>query len=377
MSSLVRKSKAIAKPKARASDLKTAPVSKSKAVKSRLPLMNGRRSPVYTVDHRELVAEIKAPGLAQAYDSVVINPANIAMFPWLHKVAEPYDTYKFKSLRILYEPACATSTTGAITMGINYDVTDAVSATTAGITSYPGSISIPLWSNGSIVADPSRLHPNGVPKYVEPECGGSYSFGGTPLQSYAGRFMVLTDVTNVATSSLLGRLYVEYSIELYSAVPTVALDAATSVLPKGNHIYGLGNLSSLSDGVESKNLTMSWVSNFYHAATTSSTVTNLPPGHYSLNAQFVFTVSTATGDHSMRAEGVLYRERGGTTTEILRCYTLIPVPSGAVNLRSQAVMTAIVPIFPEDILSFRVWADFNTLDVVSALVNPTLELISC
>jgi hypothetical protein len=69
-----------------------------------------------------------------------------AAFPWLNGVATNFSKFRWRKLRFVYIPACPTSTSGALTMGVVYDTNDTAPTTRAQLASVRDSTSTPIWA---------------------------------------------------------------------------------------------------------------------------------------------------------------------------------------------------------------------------------------
>lgn len=106
------------------------PVAQSFKVKGSLATSgSARRLGAFPVTHRELVSDVNIWGadFKTGLSTYLVNPANALLFPWLARMASSFSAYRFRSLRFIYVPACATSTNGHIGMAFDPDPTQAAS----------------------------------------------------------------------------------------------------------------------------------------------------------------------------------------------------------------------------------------------------------
>lgn len=97
-----------------------------------------------SVTHSELTTTLAVGSIAQSPLSFRLIPS---FPPWLAGVASNFSKYKWLSLRIVYIPACPSTTQGSIHMGVVYDTSDVPSVTTlAQISSLQGYATGALWS---------------------------------------------------------------------------------------------------------------------------------------------------------------------------------------------------------------------------------------
>lgn len=102
----------------------SAPVSKGHRNRVPKPKLSTRRDGI-CVSHREFLFDVIGTGTFSTTKKE-INPGLASSFPWLCQMAPNYESYKFKRLRFEYVPTCATSETGSVYLGVEYDATDPV-----------------------------------------------------------------------------------------------------------------------------------------------------------------------------------------------------------------------------------------------------------
>jgi hypothetical protein len=111
--------------------------------------------------------------------------------------------YQIDSLRVVYVPACATTTSGMLHLAFDYDVTDALPNTEMGFSVTQGNVATPYYSGVSI-----RFDPNGNTFrrfFVSP--AGSLE----DRTADAGQILI---GTNGANGVVVGSLWLEYTIRL-------------------------------------------------------------------------------------------------------------------------------------------------------------------
>ena len=78
------------------------------------------------VTHREYIEDVTFGG-SGLYLNVIaepINPGNRLLFPWLASIASRFETYRFNSLKFIYEPQCGTDTDGTVMIAVDFDAID-------------------------------------------------------------------------------------------------------------------------------------------------------------------------------------------------------------------------------------------------------------
>lgn len=75
-----------------------------------------------------------------------INPGLQNVFAWLSSIANNYEFYQFKHLKIHYRPIVGTATPGQMMMAMDYDAADSPPSTKQKFLSYMGAVSGPVYS---------------------------------------------------------------------------------------------------------------------------------------------------------------------------------------------------------------------------------------
>lgn len=70
-----------------------------------------------------------SPGGSETTVLLKVNPGLNGAFPWLSQSAKNYEAYRFRKLRIEWEPTCPTTTPGTVIISPDYDPTDVDIAT--------------------------------------------------------------------------------------------------------------------------------------------------------------------------------------------------------------------------------------------------------
>lgn len=97
----------------------------------------GSRGSSVVIRHTEFLWD-HAGSVLFEWDSILLNPALHQYFPWLAAIAGRYEKYRFKKLRVLYRPACPTTTPGRVILAVDHDAADAGPETKQQMLSYFG-----------------------------------------------------------------------------------------------------------------------------------------------------------------------------------------------------------------------------------------------
>lgn len=172
--------------------------------------------------HREYLNECRptttfpAGNWTTGATSFGINPGVSTTFPWLSRLAPNFEEYRFRKLRFVYVPRCATATNGAIYTGIDYDSSDAAPQSISELMSFKGSSQSPIWSELALAlnqADASFLKKRFV------RSGALVSGVDVTLYDVGRAYIVGLELGGLETC---GDIYVEYDVELFTPQFSIA-----------------------------------------------------------------------------------------------------------------------------------------------------------
>lgn len=192
-----------------------------------------------TVTHMEYLGEIgvRTPNLFDLQYQYGINPGNQALFPWLSQIAARFETYRFTKLRFVYVETCGTTTAGNVMMASDSDASDPPPVSAQQMMAYKGAIQTPPYS-GAVYAitggDLHRLKTNYILTGVPPP--------NTDIKTYdIGNFFLAVNAP--AATGSLGRLYVEYTVQLFT--PQVLNDAPSVSFSNAFTVPGSGGTTDV------------------------------------------------------------------------------------------------------------------------------------
>ncbi len=185
--------------------VKFAPLAQSMAMGFGVP--QGQRS--HRFPYRELVAGVNG-SVAFATTRYVINPGLSASFPRLSGMADKWEQYRFHSLRYVYVPRSAASAAGSVILTPDYCVRDLPPTTAAEAADNMNSVENVIWTDIVCKLDVGSMFAVGPRKYLRQS-----NVPGDMNLYDCGNFYVTTSGT--ADTSEIGRLYVEYDVELFVA----------------------------------------------------------------------------------------------------------------------------------------------------------------
>jgi len=186
----------------------SAPVSYGTITQYKQPLFRSTKGNKVRITHREMFTVV-GPYANTSFttSSYRINPCNQVLFPWLSLIAGNFEFYKFNKLKFEYVQRCSTGSTGSIVMFVDYDVIDSPPATEVIACSNENAISGPVWMPITCTASAAGLRGGVSEKYTAV----SIPANADPKTYDDGRFTFC--IADQATSSVLGRLWVEYDVE--------------------------------------------------------------------------------------------------------------------------------------------------------------------
>lgn len=205
----------------------TLPASVGNAVKTGQPRTKTVGNGNMNIVHREFVNDISIEQVGfQLQYQFGINPGNSGLFPWLSTVARRFEMYKFRSLRIIYEPQTGTTSSGTIMLAIDYDASDLPPLDKTQMMSYKNAVRSPQWSgcvHQSASADLHRLKTNYVLSGVAPPNSDIKTFD-------IGNLFVAVQSSGEIQAS--GELYVEYDVDLITPqIDNIVISGSTVGTP--------------------------------------------------------------------------------------------------------------------------------------------------
>lgn len=217
-----------------------APVAKSVKTRNVAPVFRQTREGC-TITHREYITDITSTAAAFLISVFNINSGLVSSFPWLAQVASRFESYTFERLTYIYEPMVPTSTPGSLMMAIDFDATDSAPANKVTLMSYAG-------ATRSSVFDSTRLSTTSIDRKKmvhERYVRSGALLGNNDIKTYdVGNLYVATVGTPNAVTTILGELYVEYTVRLR----TPQIQTAPNLNLSGRRAAQQGTISFGVDG---------------------------------------------------------------------------------------------------------------------------------
>lgn len=221
-------------------EMRSAPTAMSRTIKTAKPKIVTLRNGDCNIVHREYIQDVVAPSIGANFSvtNVSINPGQAAFAPWLSKIAQNFESYRFKKLKFCYETEAPSTLGGTLVMAVDYDASDAPPANKQQALAYRGSVRSAPWSpscHQSVKEDLEKqksyyVRPGAVPPNTD-----------VRLWDVGDLYVATQGIsTNSATC---GELYVEYDVLLMTPVyesilasSTVSMVAASTATPLLNGI---------------------------------------------------------------------------------------------------------------------------------------------
>lgn len=168
------------------------------------PTFNGTGNVV--VSNTEFIVDVRTTFASPlTYD---VNPGSVTTFPWLSRVAQNFELFRFRRLEFHYSPACPTTTQGTLVMAFDYDASDAPPATKQQILAYAGANRSNLWSRATVALKcPSSW------SYVG-NLNGPINPSNTDIKLYDVAKTYIGTYNIVTPDVMVGEISVSYTVEL-------------------------------------------------------------------------------------------------------------------------------------------------------------------
>ena len=197
------------------------------------PTINGGPRGQTRFSHTEFVADVGGT-INGIVNVLTINPAATATFPWLSRIAQGFELYRFKRLRIDYTPSVSTTSAGIVVGAFEFDGNDALPTSKQQLSAMDGARRVNVWGKQSFpMACPAGWYYTGT--VVTPG-----STGDVRLTDVA-RFVLGVFGTTVVVSP--GELTVSYDVEFSKpdmginyASERVTFSASSLGLLAGSHV---------------------------------------------------------------------------------------------------------------------------------------------
>lgn len=181
--------------------------------------------------HREYVMDVSPTSAAFEKQKLIISPSDRILFKSLAYISRCFDKYRFRKLRFVYVPSCATTTGGRVAGAFEYDLNDPEPTGKVDLYAMEGSKRGPFFENLSWDMTPTG--------WLDVSLTGA-----EPKLSCPGYFIfAMMECDSVGVK---GELYVEYEVELKIATKFVPVAQALAV---AQTLGVAANFTTSGDGV--------------------------------------------------------------------------------------------------------------------------------
>jgi hypothetical protein len=244
-----------------------------------------------------------------------INPGLATSFPWLSVQAQRWQQYRFHSLKFIYISRSASTAPGSVIMSPDYNSFELQPATEAIASNTQDAVENSCWARIECPLDIPSMFPLGPRKLIR-----SANIAGDLSTYDAGRFFLCT--VGMASAIAVGRLWVEYDVELFVPQST----PATLTSPQTISQYTAGAIAqSLVTGVGAA---LNWDTNLYDPLGAGLAVLGVitpPLGVYHVYG--IFSVSTSIATNLQVSVQVLKNNASLTTQPIVH---IMNMPSSVI-----------------------------------------------
>lgn len=196
-------------------------INRNTLVTSSAPVIMGKSDVSSRIRHSEMFTPVNS-SISFTLTSILINPGNVTLFPWLSGVANNFETYKFHGLIIYYEVLSGTAISstsaamGDVTLSTNYDVLNPNFTSTADMQAYHFTTAeVPY----KVQVHPVECDPRKVVNehlYItNVNSIGSLPADDDPRFHYLGNFQFATEGQQ-DSGHKIGKLWVAYDVELFT-----------------------------------------------------------------------------------------------------------------------------------------------------------------
>lgn len=190
----------------------SAPVTTSHRIVTRRPTITSRkgRGAGTVVTHRELITgSVMGSTSFAIQNSIPLNPGLASAFPLLSGIAKNYEEFRWNYVRFLWIPIAPTSAQGDVIMIQEYDANAPQPSTEVDAVNHAGTTEGNIWKELRMSFSASSMHGFGNRRFVR-----TCSVAGDPKTYDSGIFYLGINNT-VDSTTKIGKLFVEYSVELF------------------------------------------------------------------------------------------------------------------------------------------------------------------
>jgi hypothetical protein len=278
------------------------------------------------VSHRELIEATVLGSTTYTNQKILsLNPGLSATFPWLSVQAIQFQEYRFRKVEFEWIPFAPTTTQGDVTLAVDYDASNATPTTEVQASNLAGTVVDSCWKPITLRLKPEHMHAVGPKKYVRR--GNAY---GDVKTFDSGTFYLATE--NETSTASIGKLYVSYTVELYTPINSGQAGLTNSV---AHSWFGL-ELAPQTIGTGTTT-TVGWdtsatSANPLNIVNNAGTLTP-PPGFY----RFETVINMADTNNEALSLQVLFHKNGVFPTTYVTAPSVISAAVAANKIQVHAV----------------------------------------
>jgi hypothetical protein len=193
------------------------------------PLVTATRE-TCRVTHREFIGNVTGTVAFTIAQTLAINPGIAATFPWLSVIAQNWETYRFRKLRLCYYTRTGTNVPGSVIMAHDPDASDPAPASEQIMTTYEMCVEDAPWKDIMMAFSLLGMNDIGPRKFVRTAALAANQ--DIKLYDSGNAFVATVDGTAVSW----GKLWLEYDIDFF----TPQLPPLGAALVVGGQIVGAG-----------------------------------------------------------------------------------------------------------------------------------------
>lgn len=171
--------------------------------KRKAPAFKANENGNLVIAHSEYLTDINGTTSANAI-SFTINPQDATCFTWLAPIATRFEFYRFKRMRLVYKPSCATTQAGYVIFGVDFDFYD----------SAPTKITMMNWKFATKTSYYQPAFVDITPGLAQSSfkyCNSGTGIPGDLRMSHLGQVWILTDQAGSTFNA--GELFIDYTVE--------------------------------------------------------------------------------------------------------------------------------------------------------------------
>lgn len=275
--------------------------------------------------------------------TLAINPGLSGSFPWLSRIANNYDMYRFTRLRLCYVAKTTSANTGEVNIVFDPDPTEAPPISDAEALQYDTKISTVPWAAG-VYVDVPRSDLNRIPKFLVRD--GVVS---SDVTTYDVGVVYIICSGNLAAVRI-GQLWMEYEIEFYAP----QIKGTGAMPPKMNSQFILNSTTAITTAVTTRIPFDTVQFNPLGITINAGSITGL-------SGSFVVYVQQTVSAATLTSGALLIRKNGAG--QISAQYP--PLLNGQSTMNAEVI----VQLVPSDILDTAVSLNGTTLSVNGAGFN--------